>query len=64
MKIKMLKTGKYSWDGKTLIKCLLGETYESIENDIECTEGKIHESVAKQWIDQGVCREIIPRKKK
>ena len=64
MRVRMLKTGRYSWDGATIIKCLLGKTYESIADDIECTEGNIHESVAKQWIEQGVCKEIIQRKKK
>ena len=64
MKIKMIKTGKYSWDGTSLIKCLINKTYESIANDIEHTEGKIHEGVAKQWIAQDVCKEVMPRKKK
>lgn len=61
----MLSVGKYSYDGKTLLVRRKDKTLETIPNNQEeIQDTEVHENVAKQWIDLGIAKEIIPRKKK
>lgn len=55
----MCETGRYSYDGKSIIKLISGKTYEVIpDKQKNREENQIHSFVAKQFLLKNICKEI------